>query len=136
MAFRKASSSVRSSDPACAENNKTPVTTEAVLVDNGGLQNVFVYIKDGLGNKYLFDTPTDPVVLDQRGCHYLPHVVGLRATQPLQVVNSDNTLHNVNGMPENNRGAVPGPKAKPRWPGKSADATKARIATMTSTRPP
>ena len=64
---------------------------------------MFVYIKDGLGNKYLFDTPTDPVVLDQKGCHYLPHVVGLRATQPLQVVNSDNTLHNVHGMPENNR---------------------------------
>jgi hypothetical protein len=92
-----------SSDPACTENNKTPVTTEAVLVDNGGLQNVFVYIKDGLGNKYIFDTPTDPVVLDQKGCHYLPHVAGLRATQPLQVVNSDNTLHNVHGMPENNR---------------------------------
>jgi hypothetical protein len=91
------------SDPACAEGNKGPVTSEAILVDNGALQNVFVYIKDGLGNKYLFDTPTDPVVLDQRGCHYLPHVVGLRATQPLQVVNSDNTLHNVHGMPENNR---------------------------------
>jgi hypothetical protein len=92
-----------SSDPACAENNKGAVTTESVLVDHGALQNVFVYIKDGLGNKYLFDTPTDPVVLDQRGCHYQPHVLGLRATQPLQVVNSDNTLHNVHGMPENNR---------------------------------
>ena len=92
-----------SSDPACAEGNKGPVTSESILVDNGGLQNVFVYIKDGLGNKYLFDTPTDPVVLDQKGCHYIPHVVGLRATQPLQIVNSDNTLHNVHGMPENNR---------------------------------
>ena len=75
----------------------------AILVDNGALQNVFVYIKDGLGNKYLFDTPTDPVVLDQKGCHYIPHVVGLRATQPQQVVNSDNTLHNVHAMPESNR---------------------------------
>ena len=91
------------SDPACASANQGQVTSESILVDNGGLQNVFVYIKDGLGNKYLFDTPTEPVVLDQKGCHYTPHVVGLRATQPLQVVNSDNTLHNVHGMPEKNR---------------------------------
>jgi len=88
------------SDPACAG---TPVTSESILVDNGGLRNVFVYIQDGLGNKYLFDTPTEPVVLDQKGCHYTPHVVGLRVTQPLTVVNSDNTLHNVHGMPEKNR---------------------------------
>ena len=67
------------------------------------LQNVFVYIKDGLGNKYIFDTPTEPVKLDQKGCHYLPHVVGLRTTQPLEVINSDNTMHNVHGMPETNR---------------------------------
>lgn len=90
------------SDPACGAANQGDVTSESILVDNGGLQNVFVYIKDGLGNKYLFDTPTEPVVLDQKGCHYTPHVVGLRATQPLQVVNSDNTLHNVHGMPEKN----------------------------------
>jgi hypothetical protein len=91
------------SDPACAAGNSGPVTSESVLVDDGGLRNTFVYIKDGLGNKYLFDTPTEPVVLDQKGCHYIPHVVGLRTTQPLQVVNSDNTLHNVHGMPEANR---------------------------------
>jgi plastocyanin len=91
------------SDPACGAGNTAPVTSESVLVDNGGLQNVFVYIKDGLGNKYLFDTPVEPVKLDQKGCHYAPHVVGLRTTQPLEVINSDNTLHNVHGMPETNR---------------------------------
>lgn len=91
------------SDPACAEGGKGPVAVESVMVDNGGLQNVFVYIKDGLGNKYLFDTPMEPVKLDQKGCHYVPHVVGLRTTQPLEVTNSDNTLHNVHAMPETNR---------------------------------
>ena len=72
-------------------------------MDNGGLENVFVYIKDGLGNKYLFDVPTEPVKIDQRGCHYVPHVLGLRTTQPLNVVNSDDTMHTVHGMPEANR---------------------------------
>ncbi|HEY2432572.1 MAG TPA: carboxypeptidase regulatory-like domain-containing protein [Vicinamibacterales bacterium] len=88
-----------SSDPACGSSE---LRGESYVVDNGGLKNVFVYIKDGLGNKYIFDTPTDPVKIDQKGCHYVPHVVGLRTTQPLEIVNSDNTLHNVHGMPKAN----------------------------------
>lgn len=88
------------SDPGCGT---TPVTSESVLVDNGGLQNVFVYIKDDLGSQYAFEVPTEPVKLDQKGCHYVPHVLGVRTTQSLEVVNSDNTMHNVHGMPEANR---------------------------------
>jgi len=88
------------SDPACGS---AEVRAESYVVDNGSLQNVFVYIKDGLGNKYIFDTPTEPVKLDQKGCHYTPHVLGVRVTQPLEVINSDATLHNVHGMPETNR---------------------------------
>lgn len=91
------------SDPVCAGSNKDGLKSETFVVDNGGLENVFVYIKDGLGNKYLFDTPTEPVKLDQKGCHYVPHVVGVRVTQPLEVINSDSTLHNVHGRPEVNR---------------------------------
>jgi hypothetical protein len=91
------------SDPVCVAANKGDIASEAYVVDNGGLENVFVYIKDGLGNKYLFDTPTEPVKIDQRGCHYVPHVLGLRTTQPLNVVNSDDTMHTVHGMPEANR---------------------------------
>ena len=91
------------SDPACGAANKGDVTSESIVVDNGGLQNVFVYIKDGLGNKYLYDAPTAAVALNQRGCHYVPHVVGIRTTQPLDVINSDSTMHNVHAMPENNR---------------------------------
>ena len=88
------------SDPACGS---AEVHGESYLVDNGNLQNVFVHIKDGLGNKYIFDTPTEPVKLDQKGCHYVPHVLGVRVTQPLEVSNSDSTLHNVHGMPQANR---------------------------------
>jgi hypothetical protein len=88
------------SDPACGTAS---VTSESILVDNGGLQNVFVYIKDGLGSKYLYDAPAAEVTLNQQGCHYVPHVVGLRTTQSLVVLNSDSTMHNVHAMPENNR---------------------------------
>jgi plastocyanin len=91
------------SDPTCAEANKGDLKSETYVVDNGGLENVFVYIKDGLGNKYLFDAPTAPVTLNQKGCHYIPHVLGIRVGQPLAILNSDNTMHNVHGMPETNR---------------------------------
>ena len=91
------------SDPICSGANKDGLKSETFVVDNGGLENVFVYIKDGLGNKYIFDTPTEPVKLDQKGCHYVPHVVGVRTTQPLEIINSDNTMHNVHGRPEANR---------------------------------
>ena len=92
-----------SGDSYCAQQNPGHPTFENFVVDNGGLENVFVYIKDGLGNKYIFDTPVEPVKIDQSGCHYVPHVLGLRTTQPLEIVNSDNTMHNVHGMPQTNR---------------------------------
>jgi hypothetical protein len=88
------------SDPACGSGS---VSSESILVDGGGLQNVFVYIREPLGTQYAFDTPTEPVKLDQKGCRYVPHVLGLRTAQPLEIMNSDSTLHNVHGMPEANR---------------------------------
>jgi plastocyanin len=87
-----------SSDPQCG--NETRV--EHYLVTDGGLDNVFVRVKDGLGN-YSFDTPAEPVKLDQQGCRYVPRVVGVRAGQPIEVTNSDATLHNVHSLPETNR---------------------------------
>ncbi len=92
-----------SSDPACEAQNKGGAAQETYVASDGGLQNVFVYIKDGLGNKYLFDTPTDPVKIEQKGCHYVPHVLGIRVGQPLQVVNADSTMHNVHGLPKANQ---------------------------------
>jgi plastocyanin len=86
-------------DPACALSGKTPNLTEQYLVENGGLANVFVYIKSGLGGR-VYPTPTTPVVLDQKGCRYEPHVVTVMVGQPLRVENSDMTMHNVHTTPE------------------------------------
>jgi plastocyanin len=91
------------SDPACAREHPNGLKLDTVLVTNGGLDNVFVYVKDGLGN-YYFDTPTDAVTLDQKGCNYSPHVLGVRTGQPLSIVNSDATLHNVNAVAKVNQG--------------------------------
>ena len=69
--------------------------------DNDTLQNVLVYVSKGLEGK-TFDTPKAPVVLDQVACVYTPHVVAVMAGQPLEIRNSDATLHNVMTAPNNN----------------------------------
>jgi plastocyanin len=91
------------SDPVCARQNKDGLSVETVAVENGGLNNVFVYVKDGLG-KYYFDVPAQAVTVDQQGCRYRPHVFGVRAGQPIEIINSDPTLHNVNAVASVNRG--------------------------------
>ena len=67
---------------------------------DGNLANVIVYLE---GVSYNGKAPTKPVVLDQSGCIYSPHVVGLRAGQPLKILNSDATMHNIHGLPKVNR---------------------------------
>jgi plastocyanin len=91
-----------SGDPMCIKANSDGMTFEHYVVKDGGLDNVFVHVKDGLGN-YYFDTPSEPVKLDQQGCRYVPHVVGVRVGQPVEVANSDETMHNVHALPDTNR---------------------------------
>jgi plastocyanin len=90
-------------DPVCAEAHASaPAMAEEIVAGSGGtLQNVFVYVKEGLGDKK-FPAPTEPVTMDQRGCQYHPHIFGVQVGQPLKILNSDQTLHNVHGMPKNN----------------------------------
>jgi plastocyanin len=91
-----------SADPYCQKADPG-LTTETEIVGPGGeVENVFVYVKDGLGNR-TFPAPTEPVTLDQKGCHYAPHVLGIMVGQPLKIVNSDNTLHNVHGLAKENK---------------------------------
>jgi hypothetical protein len=90
-------------DPVCVKANTTPQAQETYVVSDDGktLGNVFVYIKDGLGN-YVFDTPTESAKIDQQNCRYHPHVFGMRVNQPLEIINSDPTLHNIHAMPKSN----------------------------------
>ena len=94
----KASKIDMSQDPGCKGTNEA----ETVIVGGGDLANVFVYVKDGLGNR-TFDVPKDPVVLDQQGCRYHPHVLGVMAGQTVQIKNDDPTTHNIHPTPKDNR---------------------------------
>ncbi len=90
-------------DPVCLLQHKGGASSEEVVVNsNGTLKNVFVYVKEGLqGQK--FEAPKTPVVFDQKGCHYEPHVFGIQVNQPFEIHNDDETLHNVHALPKNSK---------------------------------
>ena len=96
-----------SADAACTSKSPNLMTEDSVVKD-GKLANAFVYIKEGTidgGGKITattFTVPSDPVVLDQNGCHYVPHVLGIQANQTLKVTNSDPTQHNIHPSPRVN----------------------------------
>ncbi len=85
-------------DPICAARHKSAITSEAlVLGADNAMANVFVYVKGGLPAK-AWPAPATPVVLDQSGCQYKPHVFGMMVGQKLVVKNPDGTLHNVHAL--------------------------------------
>lgn len=86
-----------SADSYCQSQHSAPAMDQDVVVSAAGeLANVFVYIKEVKGN---FPAPSTPVLLDQKGCQYSPHVNAVMVGQPLQIRNDDQTLHNVHAMP-------------------------------------
>jgi len=87
-----------SQDSNCAGSN----TAENIVVSGGHLENVFIYVKEGLGNR-AFDVPKDAVTLTQSGCKYKPHVLGVMAGQTITIVNGDPTTHNIHPTPKDNR---------------------------------
>ena len=72
-----------------------------VLGDGNTMANIFVQVISGLPEKE-YPAPEEPVVLDQNGCTYMPHVLALMVGQPLKFLNSDSVLHNLHTLPEEN----------------------------------
>ncbi len=89
-------------DEKCSKVQPEKITTRHYVVSpDGGLANVFVWIKKGVTGKY--DPPTKPAELDQKGCEYVPYVQGIQTGQPLKIVNSDPFLHNVDCQANKNQ---------------------------------
>ena len=92
-----------SAAPDCAAKHAGPVESEALVLGEGNMiANVFVRVKGGLPDRE-WPKPSEPVVLDQRGCRYSPHVLGVMVGQPFKILNSDGLLHNVYALPRVNR---------------------------------
>ncbi len=86
-----------------AKYTATPHEEMVVVNPNGTLANVFVYVKAGLPAGGTYPTPATPVVLDQDGCRYHPHVFGIQVGQTMQIKNSDGILHNIKAKGVKNR---------------------------------
>ena len=99
-----------SKEPSCAKQHATPVTTETVVAGPGNvLENVVVYISAGADEP---NPPSQAVTFTQKGCQYIPHVVAMHTGQELDVLNADQTSHNIHPMakanPEWNKSQPPG----------------------------
>lgn len=92
---------IKMSGDANCSPTKPAVEQGKVIAEDGGMPYVFVYIKKGIDGKY--PVPTEPVLLNQVGCMYEPHVFGIQIGQPLKILNSDPTAHNVHSMATKNK---------------------------------
>lgn len=92
-----------SEDPQCAAMHKTPVLDDSLAAArDGSLANVFVYVKGGLEGK-MFEPPAQAVAIDQKGCWFIPRVLGIETGQTLDVINSDPLTHNIHPRAHLNR---------------------------------
>ena len=90
-----------SADAFCAKSHPGDVSREDIVIgEDKGLANVFVYVKSGINGTY--PPPIAAATLDQKGCTYQPHVFGVVAGQSIELLNSDDTLHNIHSLPEKN----------------------------------
>jgi plastocyanin len=90
-------------EPMCAKKHPTVPNEMLVLGSGNTMANVVVRVVSGLPAGKSYPAPTTPVTMDQVGCQYVPHVIGLMVGQPLKVLNSDGVLHNVHALPKVNK---------------------------------
>jgi plastocyanin len=91
-------------EPECAAKHSGPVPAEMLVLGDGNtMGNIIVWVSSGLPAEATWAVPTTPVVLDQRGCLYVPHAMGIMVGQSYRILNSDGILHNIHTLPEINR---------------------------------
>jgi plastocyanin len=90
-------------DPVCAKKHAKPVLAETLVLGNGNtMGNIIVWVSKGLASGKTYPAPKTPVTLDQHGCLYVPHAMGIMVGQPYRILNSDGILHNVHTLPKIN----------------------------------
>ena len=91
-------------DPVCAKKHTGPVPNEMLVLGSGNtMGNIVVWVSKGLPAGKTFPAPSTPVVLDQHGCQYKPHVMGIMVGQQYKILNSDALPHNVHTLPKVNK---------------------------------
>jgi plastocyanin len=93
-----------SAEAECRKKHSGAITDPQVVVKDGKVGNVFVYVKSGLPAGAKYAAPSESAVIDQEGCLYKPRVLGVMAGQNIDIKNSDPVLHNIKAVPKTNRG--------------------------------
>ena len=104
-----------SKDPYCSKAHASdPAHLETVVVGQGnGLQNVVLYISEGLTGGALTEVPTSVPIFDQKNCMYTPHVLAMDTNQKFKVQTSDQTTHNIHPNPNPMTGNIPWNQSQP-----------------------
>jgi hypothetical protein len=104
-----------SKDPYCVKQHAdNPAHLETVVVGQGeGLENVVLYISDGLSASAQSEVPATIPVFDQKNCMYTPHVLALDVNQKFKVATSDQTAHNIHPLPNPMTGNIPWNQSQP-----------------------
>lgn len=91
-------------DPVCAKKHAgKPVPNEMLVLGNGNtMGNIMVWVSKGVPAGKSWPAPKDPVTIDQNGCQYKPHVMGIMVGQTYKILNSDGVLHNIHTLPKAN----------------------------------
>ena len=91
-------------DPVCAKKHSGPVPNEMLVLGTGNtMANIMVWVSKGLAAGKTWPVPSAPAVLDQNGCQYKPHVMGIMVGQAYRILNSDGILHNIHTLPKINK---------------------------------
>jgi plastocyanin len=86
-----------SADPRCGV---VGVFSEQYAVHDGHLANVYVYVKSGPAAAMALGSSWNaPVVLDEAGCSFQPHVVAVMVGQRVEFRNDDSVVHAVHATP-------------------------------------
>lgn len=104
-----------SKDPFCSKAHANdPAHIQTVVVgQGGGLENVVLYISEGLSGGELSEVPTTMPVFDQKNCMYTPHVLAMDVNQKFKVITSDATTHNIHPLPNPMTGNIPWNQSQP-----------------------
>jgi hypothetical protein len=104
-----------SKDPYCVKQNAgSPAHLQTVVVgQNNGLENVVLYISEGLSGNAASEVPSSEPVFDQKNCMYTPHVLAMDVNQKFKVITSDQTTHNIHPLPNPMTGNIPWNQSQP-----------------------
>jgi plastocyanin len=91
-------------EPICAKKQGGSAPNEMLVLGSGNtMANILVWVSKGLPSGKTWPAPKTPVTLDQNGCTYKPHVMGIMVGQTYRILNSDGILHNIHTLPTINK---------------------------------